>query len=90
MIKNFPRKKENTSDENNVFGENNKFDRVIVMDNVSALADRSNDFGSFLTIARKINFTCVYVFHIIYPSNDNFTNKNFKYISWIFTNIFDF
>ena len=56
VIKNFHRKKENTSD-NNIFGENNKFDRLIIMDDVSDPADISNDFGSFLTVARKFNFT---------------------------------
>ena len=56
VIENFHRKKENTSD-NNIFGENNKFDRLIIMDDVSDPADISNDFGSFLTVARKFNFT---------------------------------
>ena len=41
---------------------------LIVLDNVSRLADRSNNFSNFLTVARKFNFTCVYVFHTIYPS----------------------
>ena len=41
------------------------------MDDVSAIADRSNEFGSFLTVARKFNFTCVYVFHTMYPSKLN-------------------
>ena len=38
------------------------------MDGVSGIADKSNEFGSFLTVARKFNFTCVYVFHTMYPS----------------------
>ena len=38
------------------------------MDDVSGLADRPNDFTNFLTVARKFNFTYVYVFHKIYPS----------------------
>ena len=71
VIENFQRKKENTTDNNNNFGENNKLDRRIVMDDVSGLADRSDDFGSFLTLAKKFNFTCVYVFHIMYPSKLN-------------------
>lgn len=43
-------------------GEENIFNRLIVMDGVSGFAIRSNDFASFLIIARKFNFTCVYVF----------------------------
>ena len=38
------------------------------MDGVSGIADKSNEFGSFLTVARKFNFTCVCVFHTMYPS----------------------
>ena len=51
-------------------GEKNIVNRL-VDDNVSSLADRSSDFANFLTIARKFNFTCVYVIHAIYPSRCN-------------------
>ena len=37
------------------------------MDNVSDLADESKKFVSFLTVAHKFNYTCVYIFHTIYP-----------------------
>ena len=37
------------------------------MDNVSGLADESKNFTSFLTVARKFNYTCVYIFNISYP-----------------------
>ena len=37
------------------------------MDDFSGLADKSKKFASFLTIARIINYTCIYIFHIIYP-----------------------
>ena len=37
------------------------------MDNVLGLADESKKFTSFLTVARKFNYTCVYIFNIIYP-----------------------
>ena len=46
-----------------VMDENNIFNKIIVMDYVLALADKSNDFANFLTVSRKFNFTCVYVFH---------------------------
>ena len=41
------------------------------MDDVWGIADRSYEFGSFLTVARKFNFACVYVFHTMYPSKIN-------------------
>ena len=74
LIENFQRnKKTEGNDENNdnVTGESNKFDRLIVMDEVSGLADNSDNFASFLSIARKFNFTGVYVFHTMYPSEQN-------------------
>ena len=52
----------------NIFGENKKLDKLIVMDNVSGLADKSNDFASFLTVSRKFCYICLYIFHIIYPT----------------------
>ena len=32
-------------------------DRLIVMDNVSGLADRSEEFNNFLTVSRKYGVT---------------------------------
>ena len=40
-----------TNDNCNIFGENRKFDKLIVMDDVSSLADKSNDFANFLTVS---------------------------------------
>ena len=40
---------QNTNDNCNIFGEKKKFDRLLVMDDVSGLADKSNDFSNFLT-----------------------------------------
>ena len=70
LIENLQRKKYNVG-EDNLIGENNIFDRVIVKDDVSGPADKSNEFGNFLTVARKFNFTVVDVFHIMYPSKRN-------------------
>ena len=50
----------------NVFGERSSRDWLIVMDDVSDLTDASEKFSSFLTVAWKINYNCVYSFHIIY------------------------
>ena len=48
-----------------VLRESDVFDRLIVMDDVSGLADKSSEFCSFLTVSRKYRYTCVYNFHIV-------------------------
>ena len=53
--------------ENNL-GEKIILDKLIVMDDVSGLADK---FANFLTVSRKYGVTCVYVFHAIYHSRQN-------------------
>ena len=55
----------------NISGENIVLDRVIVMDDVSGLANRSETFSNFLTVSRKFGLTCVYVSHTIYPGRQN-------------------
>ena len=62
---------EETENENvtSVFGEKINRDRLIVFDDVSGLADKSNKFASFLTVARKYKYNCVYIFHTIYTEN---------------------
>ena len=62
--------KENNNDVN-VFGEKSVRDRLIVFDDVSGLADTSKKFASFLTVARKYGYNCVYIFHTIYPEKSN-------------------
>ena len=61
---------DNFDNVNNTFGENKKRDKLIVFD-VSGLADDSKKFGSFLTVARKYNYNCVYAFHTIYTEKSN-------------------
>ena len=56
---------------NNDLGEKMILDKLIVMDDVSGLADKSNKLANFLTVSRKYGLTCVYVFHIIYPRRQN-------------------
>ena len=51
-------------------GKNNIFNKLIVMGDVSGL-DKSNSFANFLTVSRKFNSTCVYVFHTMYPIRSN-------------------
>ena len=52
----------------NLFGKNKKMDHLIVMDDVSGVADISKKFAIFLTVSRKFGYHCVYVFHVISPS----------------------
>ena len=54
---------------NNSFGENRKLDRLIIMDDVSGVADVSKKIFNFLTVSRKFGFNCVYVFHVVVPAS---------------------
>ena len=69
--------KANRSDVHNIetddlgLGEKDVFDRVIVMDHVSGLADKFNEFCSFLTVSRKYRYSCIYIFHIVFPQLKN-------------------
>ena len=47
--------------ENN-FGEKIELDCLILLDDVSGLADRSDTFANVLTVSRKFGLKCVYVF----------------------------
>ena len=68
----FQRKREdNNCNENIVMGEDNIFSNLIATVDVSGLADKFDNLANFSTISRKFNFTCVYVFHIIYPIRSN-------------------
>ena len=46
-------------------------EKLIVMDDVSGLADRSKKFSNFLTVSRKYGLSCLNVFHRIYPGRQN-------------------
>ena len=59
----FQRKRHVDNDIDVVMGEKNIFDKLIVMDHASGLADKSDDFANFLTVLREFSFSCVYVFH---------------------------
>ena len=62
---------DNLKNVKNIFGEKSVHDRLIVFDDVSGLADDSKKFVSFLTVARKYSYNCVYIFHTIYPEKAN-------------------
>ena len=57
-----------TKNDCNIFGENKIFYKLIVMNNVSGLEDKSNNFSNFLTLCRKLGYICLYIFHVIYPT----------------------
>ena len=64
LLEIFKRKKSSFNE--NYLGENMILDRVIVMNNVSDLADRSEKFANFLTVSRKYGLTFLYIFNTIY------------------------
>ena len=69
LIENFTGEKSDYVDSE--LGENLVVNKLIVIDGVSGLADRSNEFSNFLTVSRKYGFSCLYVFHTIYPGRQN-------------------
>ena len=71
LINNFTQEKSSYSDEDEFLGENLKVNKSIVMNNVSGLADKSEDFSNDLTVSRKYGFSCVYVFHTTYPGRQS-------------------
>ena len=56
--------REETIDNNvkNSFGENKKLDRLIIMDDISGVADVSKKFANFLIVFRKFGYNCVMFF----------------------------
>ena len=71
LISDFTQKKSSYADKNNVLGENLIVNKLVVMDDVSGLADKSEDFSNFLTVSIKHGFSCVYVFHTIYSGRQS-------------------
>ena len=57
----------NNNNVNSFFGENRKTDRLVIMDDVSGIADVSKKFSNFFAVSRKFGYNCVYVFHVIVP-----------------------
>ena len=73
LIETFKLRSREESDNSNMindsFGENRKLDRLIIMDDVSGVADVSKKFANFLTVSRKFDYNCVYVFHFTVPAS---------------------
>ena len=53
---------------NSDIGEEMTIGKLIVMNDVSGFADKSDIFSNFFTVSRKCGFSCVYIFHSIYPN----------------------
>ena len=49
------------------YGENIQMDRLIVMGNFSGLAETSQKFARFSTVARKFKYNCVQICYTIHP-----------------------
>ena len=62
----FQRKRQVDNDTDIVMGENNIFDKLIVMDDVSGLADKSDNFANFLTMSWKFNWYTQNVYNVPY------------------------
>ena len=56
---------------NSELGEGMTLDKLIVMDSVSGLADKTDIFYNFLTLSRKYGLSCIYIFHTIQPNRLN-------------------
>lgn len=56
----FQRKREKNNCNETYMRENMLLDNLIVMDDVSDLADISENFPNFLTVSRKFGLTCIY------------------------------
>ena len=70
-FKNRSSKKSNENNVNNIFGEKTVSDRLIIRDDVSSLADESKKFAAFLTVTRKYDHSCVYIFHTVFSEKSN-------------------
>ena len=55
----------------NELGEQLKVNKLIIMDDVSGLADKSEELSNFLTVSRNYGFSCLYVFYTIYPGRQS-------------------
>ena len=62
------------NESNSGFSEKISVVRLIVMDDVSGIADGSHKFADFLTVCRKYRYHYIYGFHIIAPDSQVWKN----------------
>ena len=82
LITNFTQKKSSYTDENNTLGENLITNKLIVMDDVPGLADKSEDFSNFFSCFKKgwIFVRVCFSYDISWKTklgNDNVSNTYF-------------
>ena len=70
LIDNFMSERSPSTSENDL-GELTQINKLIITDDVSGLADKSDDFSNFLTVSRKYGFSCAYVFDTVYPGRQS-------------------
>ena len=72
LLGNFTQEKSDyVNEDSKKMGENLNVTKLIIMDGVSGLADKFDDFSNFLTVSRKYGFSCLYVFRTIYPGRQS-------------------
>ena len=57
-----------------VFGKKISMDRLIVMDDVSGVAENCKKFAEFLTVCRKYKYHSIYVFDVLAPETQIWKN----------------
>ena len=65
----------------NNYGEKKKIDHLIVMDNVSGLADCSNIFASFLTVTRNLAIIA-FIYFILFCQKRKFGRKSYHKLTF--------
>ena len=69
---------------NSEIGEEMTIEKLIVMDDVSGLADKSDIFSNFLTVSRKYGFSYIYIFYTIYTNRENWEMMSQTHIFYFF------
>ena len=54
-----------------MIGEKSEFNKLVVFDDMSTIADKSKDFSHFLTVSRKYGYICIYVLHNLSQNNND-------------------
>ena len=62
--------KQNIDNTTNDVGEKSFYDKIIIFDDMSTIADKSKHFAHFLTVSRKYGYVCIYILHNIAQNNN--------------------
>ena len=82
LIEQFKLRTRDTANNENisVFAEKISMDHLIVMYDVSGIADNCKKFAEFLTVCRKYRYHGIYIFHIIAPGSQKANNIVVKFV----------